>query len=142
MAYTPTNWENGKTPLNETNLNKIEQGIVDLDNAVTSKEVTGISLPSKATTNIATVTLPAGTYLAVGYGEMGVGTSSVFALELVAGGSVVARTKNISMQYGGGGNVCAVFTLTASTTVTLTAYSYHSSEVVTGKCYLHAIKLR
>lgn len=29
MAYEPTNWVNGITPVNETNLNKIEQGIKD-----------------------------------------------------------------------------------------------------------------
>ena len=31
MAYTPTNWENGETPINADNLNKIEQGLVALD---------------------------------------------------------------------------------------------------------------
>ena len=29
VAYTKTNWINGVTPLNATNLNKIEQGIYD-----------------------------------------------------------------------------------------------------------------
>lgn len=29
MAYTKTNWINGQTPINATNLNKIEQGIED-----------------------------------------------------------------------------------------------------------------
>lgn len=29
MAYTKTNWENGVTPVNATNLNHIEQGIYD-----------------------------------------------------------------------------------------------------------------
>lgn len=31
MSYIPTNWENGKTPINAENLNKIEQKLVDLD---------------------------------------------------------------------------------------------------------------
>ena len=31
MAYTKTNWENGVTPANATNMNHIEQGIYDLD---------------------------------------------------------------------------------------------------------------
>ena len=31
MAYTPTNWVNGETPINAENLNNIEQGLVDLD---------------------------------------------------------------------------------------------------------------
>lgn len=29
MAYVKTNWVNGQTPINDTNLNKIEQGIYD-----------------------------------------------------------------------------------------------------------------
>ena len=29
MTYVKTNWENGKTPINATNLNKIEQGIAN-----------------------------------------------------------------------------------------------------------------
>lgn len=29
MAYSKTNWVNNTTPINETNLNKIEQGIYD-----------------------------------------------------------------------------------------------------------------
>lgn len=35
MAYTPTNWANGETPINDVNLNKIEQGIVAVDRATT-----------------------------------------------------------------------------------------------------------
>lgn len=34
MAYTPTNWQNGITPINETNLNKIEAGINLANNVV------------------------------------------------------------------------------------------------------------
>ena len=34
MAYTKTNWVNGQTPINATNLNKIENGIADLYNAI------------------------------------------------------------------------------------------------------------
>lgn len=34
MSYTATNWQNGVTPINEGNLNKIEQGIVDAHTAV------------------------------------------------------------------------------------------------------------
>ena len=30
MAYTKTNWQNGVTPINDTNLNNIETGIDDL----------------------------------------------------------------------------------------------------------------
>ena len=29
MVYTPTEWKNGVTPINETNLNKIEEGITE-----------------------------------------------------------------------------------------------------------------
>ena len=32
MAYTPTNWVNGETPINADNLNKIEQELLKLDN--------------------------------------------------------------------------------------------------------------
>ena len=31
MAYTPTNWVTGQTPLSAANLNNIEQGISDLN---------------------------------------------------------------------------------------------------------------
>lgn len=34
MAYSKTNWQNGITPINETNLNKVEQGIYDLGQTV------------------------------------------------------------------------------------------------------------
>ena len=37
MAYTPTNWENlpsTNTPINETNLNKIETGIKNIDDEI------------------------------------------------------------------------------------------------------------
>ena len=34
MAYTKTNWVNGTTPINDTNLNHIEQGIYDNDQAI------------------------------------------------------------------------------------------------------------
>lgn len=34
MAYTKTNWVNGKTPINATNLNKIENGIAENDTAI------------------------------------------------------------------------------------------------------------
>ena len=33
MSYAPTNWENGKTPINANNLNNMEKGIVDANNA-------------------------------------------------------------------------------------------------------------
>lgn len=35
MAYTKTNWKNGTTPINETNLNKIENELATLDTATT-----------------------------------------------------------------------------------------------------------
>ena len=31
MSYTPTLWVDGETPVNATNMNKIEQGIVTLE---------------------------------------------------------------------------------------------------------------
>lgn len=34
MAYSKTNWQNGITPINENNLNKVEQGIFDLGQTV------------------------------------------------------------------------------------------------------------
>lgn len=34
MAYTKTNWVNGQTPINATNLNKIENGIAANDTAI------------------------------------------------------------------------------------------------------------
>lgn len=34
MAYTKTNWVNDTTPINATNLNKIEQGIYDNDDKI------------------------------------------------------------------------------------------------------------
>lgn len=44
MAYTKTNWVNGTTPINDTNLNHIEQGIYDNDQSIaglgTSKQDT------------------------------------------------------------------------------------------------------
>lgn len=38
MSYQKTNWENSKTPINETNLNHIEQGIKEIDDRVTEIE--------------------------------------------------------------------------------------------------------
>lgn len=35
MSYTPINWQNGKTPINATNLNKMDNAIKDLCNAIT-----------------------------------------------------------------------------------------------------------
>lgn len=35
MAYTPTNWVTGQTPLSAANLNNIEQGISDLNSKIT-----------------------------------------------------------------------------------------------------------
>lgn len=40
MAYTKTNWENGKTPINATNLNNIEQGIAN--NETAAKNAVGL----------------------------------------------------------------------------------------------------
>jgi len=34
MAYTPTNWVTGQTPLSAANLNNIEQGISDLNSNI------------------------------------------------------------------------------------------------------------
>lgn len=34
MAYNKTNWQNGITPINETNLNKIEDGIYDANTTI------------------------------------------------------------------------------------------------------------
>ena len=39
MAYNKTNWENGKTPLNQTNLNNIEEGIATADALSTNNEI-------------------------------------------------------------------------------------------------------
>lgn len=44
MAYIPTRWENEpskKTPLNADNLNKLEQGVKDLHDALDSGELKG-----------------------------------------------------------------------------------------------------
>jgi hypothetical protein len=38
MAYNKTVWQNGVTPINETNLNKIEQGIANANNVITMEE--------------------------------------------------------------------------------------------------------
>ena len=40
MAYTKTNWQNNVTPINDTNLNHIEQGIYDNDQAIGTKQDT------------------------------------------------------------------------------------------------------
>lgn len=37
MAYTKTNWVNGETPINATNLNKIENGIENNDTSLENK---------------------------------------------------------------------------------------------------------
>lgn len=37
MSYTPTNWVNNQTPINATNLNKIENELVNLHNKIDSK---------------------------------------------------------------------------------------------------------
>lgn len=44
MAYTPTKWENSpstNTPVNADNLNKLEQGVKDLHDALDSGELKG-----------------------------------------------------------------------------------------------------
>lgn len=44
MAYTPTKWENSpstNTPLNADNLNKLEQGVKDLHDALDGGELKG-----------------------------------------------------------------------------------------------------
>lgn len=46
MAYTKTTWVNGQTPINETNLNHIENGIYDVDQAIS-----GINVPEVKTSN-------------------------------------------------------------------------------------------
>ncbi len=33
MSYTRTYWQDGKTPLNADNLNKLEEGVIDAHNA-------------------------------------------------------------------------------------------------------------
>lgn len=40
MSYTPTNWENGKTPINATNLNNMESGIKDNSDRLDTVEST------------------------------------------------------------------------------------------------------
>jgi hypothetical protein len=40
MSYTPTNWENRKTPINATNLNKMESGIKDNSDRLDTVEST------------------------------------------------------------------------------------------------------
>ena len=37
MAYTPTNWVTGQTPLSAANLNNIEQGISDLNSKIVAQ---------------------------------------------------------------------------------------------------------
>ena len=46
MSYTKTTWVNGQTPINETNLNHIEDGIYAVDQAIS-----GINVPEVKTTN-------------------------------------------------------------------------------------------
>ena len=41
MAYTKTNWVNGTTPINETNLNKIEDELVTLEDGSIVEKGTG-----------------------------------------------------------------------------------------------------
>lgn len=50
MAYNKTTWENGKTKLNETNLNKIEQGIYDA-NALSNENKNDIEVVEAALRN-------------------------------------------------------------------------------------------
>lgn len=53
MAYTKTNWVNGTTPINDTNLNHMEQGIYDNDQAISGKQDTLVG--SGAGQNIKTI---------------------------------------------------------------------------------------
>lgn len=41
MSYTPTNWVDGQTPVNAENLNKLEQGVVDIHTAKENGEFDG-----------------------------------------------------------------------------------------------------
>ena len=46
-AYNPTVWENTpsiNTPLNETNLNKLSQGVSEIDNRVITLDLTKLSI--------------------------------------------------------------------------------------------------
>lgn len=61
MAYTKTNWVNGQTPINATNLNKIENGIAENDTAINNintsiNNLTNISF-CKMNTNFAYKTI-------------------------------------------------------------------------------------
>lgn len=44
MSYSKTTWQNGVTPINETNLNKIENGIYANDSAISSLDSTKANL--------------------------------------------------------------------------------------------------
>ena len=56
MSYTPTEWENGTTPINATNLNKIEKGISDNDTAISNNYTLIIANSNNISTNASNIT--------------------------------------------------------------------------------------
>lgn len=113
----------------------------NLKNNVYSKSINTTNIPPKQTKVLETIKLPAGTYLAIGHGEIDVSASNTYALELHINGNVFVRTRNISMLTGGGGNVCGIASLESPGTISLAIFSNHTSEVNTSKFELHIIKL-
>lgn len=104
MSYTPTNWQNGKTPINEINLNKMEQGIVEIDttrNLHTYTHVSQIGLTDPQTVKEIIDVLPANSEII-----FGVAAGSVLSNDTPLGGKPgEIRIIKTTTSNGGRGTV-------------------------------------
>lgn len=120
MAYTKTNWQdlpNTTTPINASNLNNMEQGIYDLDTAVTNLQ-TDVSLSVNSNLTSGTITAKrVGKLVIVNIsGSLSVpNTWTAYTLCTITG--VLSKDDTISTVVDQGTGLCADIVIPANSNV-------------------------
>lgn len=93
-------------------------------------------------TNLATVTLPAGTYVVIANHIWGLSSAGTIYVDRIRDASNTYCTNRSFMNGGGGTTTAAIVVLTASTTIIYDTYHEHTAAATAGGIHLSAVKIK
>lgn len=91
---------------------------------------------------IASMTLPAGTYIVIGNHQWGLSSAGTMSVDRIWDGNTTYCTNRCFMNGGGGTTTVAVIVLTASTTIKYDTYHEHSAAATATGIHLYAVKIK
>lgn len=91
---------------------------------------------------IASITLPAGTYVVVGNHQWGISSAGTMSVDRIWDGSNTYCTNRCLMNGGGGTTTVAIVVLTATTTMKFDTYHEHSAAATATGIHFSAIKIK